>query len=203
MASGRKSGPLDPLEHGPWLFDHHPKRLSMAVACRSQALESRQLAAVSKQSDANARKSAKTLLKWGILEQVELAADKPGFRLVEKWRDPVDEAELRAKKGRLESGQTLLLILRDGVGAFYHLVADQDRPDPRLAWVTRLPHHSRFGLIVLVNPALDEEQVERLTIELDRAGIGHERLVLGRMAGYTELREFAAGSLPGAFGPGQ
>lgn len=203
MVLARKPGPLDPLEHGPWLFDRHPKRLSMAVACRDRPLESRQLAAVSEQRDANARKTAETLLEWGVLEQVELAADKSGFRLVEEWRDPVGEAELRARKGRLEGGQTLLLILRAGDAAFYELIADGDRPDARLAWVTRLPHHSKFGLIVLLNPALDEDQIERLTIELEQAGIGHERLTLGRMAAYTELREFAAGSLPGAFGSSQ
>lgn len=200
MASVGKVKRWDPGEDGPRVFDRHPARLAMAVACRDRTLEGTELAAASGQSDANARKSAATLRERGVLKPVPTGG-KPGVRLAEEWRGPVDEAELRARKGRLESEQTLLLVLRTSVAPFYMLTADREGADHRFAWVARLPHHSRFGLIVLINPSLEEDAIERLGIELEQNGVEHERLALGRMAGHAELREFAAGSLPGAFGP--
>jgi hypothetical protein len=174
----------------------------MAAACRDEILRPAQLADASGQKDANARKSAQTLCEYGVLKRLDLGGDY-GFRLVEEWRGPLDEAELRASKGRLVSGQAMLLVTRVGAEALYRLLADTDEPDPRIGWVTRLPQHPRFALMLFLNPHLDEAQVERLTIELEQAGIEHERLVPGEIAGYPELREFAAASLPGAFGPGR
>jgi hypothetical protein len=199
MAKKSASEHRDPEVDGPRTFDRHSHRLTMALACRDRPVTWSELGDVSGQSDANGRKSAETLCRWGILRKVRGGTGKPALRLREEWHEPVEEAELRALRGRIASGNVLLLISRKALPSFYRLLADRDGSDPRIAWVTRLPHHASYGLVVLVNPAISEDGLERLTVELSDRGIDHERLALGRMAGQTELREFAAGSLPGAF----
>ena len=201
MAQKSTSELPDPKVDGPRIFDRHAHRLTMALACRDRPVAWSELGEVSGQSDANGRKSAETLCRWGILREVRSGSGKSTLRLRVEWREPVEEAELRALRGRVAPGNLLLLISRKGVPSFYRLIADRDGSDPRIGWVTRLPHHATYGLVVLVNPAIDEDGLERLTVELDDAGVEHERLALGRMAGQAELREFAASSLPGAFEP--
>jgi hypothetical protein len=201
MAKKSMSELPDPKVDGPQIFDRHAHRLTMALACRDRPVAWSELADVSGQSDANSRKSAETLCRWGILREVRSGSRKPTLRLREEWREPVEEAELRALRGRVAPGNLLLLISRRGVAPFYRLIADRDGSDARIGWVTRLPHHASYGLVVLVNPAVDEDGVERLAVELNDAGVEHERMALGRMVGQSELREFAASSLPGAFEP--
>lgn len=174
----------------------------MAIACRDQDLRPARLSNASGQKDANARRSALKLCEWGVLRRVPPEGEDYVLRLARRWLHPVEEAALRAGRGKVEQGQTLLLIARAAAAPFYRLLANRDRPDPRISWVLRLPHHDTYALIVFVNPRLAEDELERLAIELEEADVVHERLFTGQSAGHAELREFAASSLPGAFGPG-
>jgi hypothetical protein len=191
---------FDPGRDGPRVFDSHPGRLRIAAAC-TDPLPAARLAEVSGQEDANARTTAKTLKGYGVLESVRVGAKgQSGYRLRAEWRPAVEEARLRASKGSLGEGQMAFLIERGSVAAIYGLLADQDRPDRRLAWASRLPHHSQFGLLLAIDPDLSEDEIERLSSELEQAGVRHQRLSIGRMASAQQLRELAASSLPGAFG---
>jgi hypothetical protein len=202
MSRTKKNGPLDPNEDGPEIFDGYENRLALAVACGERVVQEEALGEAGHQTQANATKSAELLVEWAILEKIPTRRQQVGFRLAREWSGAVDQARLRAVRGRLGEGGTLLLIARPGIGALYELLADGDPVIDRLAWVVRLPHHPSFAALALLDPALDEGAIERLTLKLEQAGVEHQRLSLGELAGSAELRTFAASSLPGAFGPG-
>jgi hypothetical protein len=189
---------LDPENDGPWVFDSHPPRLLMAEACR-RPLPSARLGDTSGQSDGNARKTAATMAEYGVLDPIQKDGSL-SYRLNDRWEPAVKQARLRASKGRLAAGQMLFLVKRVSVTPLYRRLADRDQVDVRLSWVSRLPHHPEFGLVIALSQELDEDAVERLASELDDAGVLFERFSLGQLVGSEELRKLAAVSLPGAFG---
>lgn len=196
MASTRRR---DPQSDGPWIFDAHPARLRLALAC-SEPLDASELAAASQQKDANARTSADKLVDYGVLETVAARDGRNSYLLSDSWRVAVADARRKASKGRVDPGQLLLLVSRETSPAFYRHVADRDGIDRRMTWATRLPGNSRYGLIVALDEDLDEDAAERFLGELREAGVDCETLKTGRLAGFRELRELAAASLPGAIG---
>lgn len=177
------------------MFDGHGHRLAMARACSERPVAWSELGRVGGQREANGRETGRTLCRWGVLQEV-LVEGRSHLRLNPAWASALEESELRASCGTLDTGATLLLVARAGTPAFYRLLASPKRVNQRLAWIARLPHHSAFGLIAVVNPGLNEDAIERLATELHEAGVDHERLALGKLAGHPDLRDFALHSLP-------
>lgn len=191
----------DPERDGPRTFDAHLPRLRIAAACCERSLQPKELPAISRQSDSNARTSAETLLKYGVLTLLgEEASTGVLFKTRAAWQTPVEEARRRSEAGQLSEGQRLLLISPADAARFYELMADRDRTDPRLMWAARTPDSSESALIVALDPRIDEDSAVRLDGELRRVGIAPIGLRLGRQAAFAELRGFASSSVPRAFG---
>jgi hypothetical protein len=189
----------DPAVDGPRTFDRHPQRLQMALACRQPRPLSR-LARVTRQADPNARTTARTLVRYGVLEPLTPPGGPAAVCLSPDWLDAVEEARRRAARGRVERDQRLLLVTKASAAAFYRLMANRYRDDPRVAWAARVPDGAGAGLLVAVDAAVDEDAAERFFGELRAAEVDCSMLRVGRLAGYGELRGFCAESLPGAFG---
>lgn len=189
----------DPRKDGPKLFDGDQvaTRRRLAVGCLDGARAS-ELGEVARAVAVNVKATAETMVSWGVLEKTELIDNEASYIVTQPWRGPVDQARRRALRGRLQDGTQLVLVTRPTAPALDRLIADRE-PDSRLAWIARLSD-STFARLVALDERISEEAIERLLAEFGRAGVDGLPLKLGRLAGFDELRGFAAASVPGAFG---
>lgn len=198
-AARSSTGRRDPEAEGSSTFDQQSSRLRIASACRQRPRTVAELPGVSGQPPSNARTTAVTLVKYGVLQVQERGSADLLLQTDGRWHRALDAARRRSEVGHIDVDQRLLLVKPESASRFYELLADRHPTDGRLMWVGRIPDSDAYSVLAVLDPEATEDEVTRLVGELREASVEITSLRLGRRADFEGVRRLAMDSLPGAY----